>query len=135
MSSQYGGPGGPCEGIEMNESASSVVLSPDATATVRHTGDHTLVRVVGEMDEQAAEAAAALVELAVEGGRPVDVDLSGTTFFCAAGVTWLVRLYQRGTGEVRVVAASVPVREVLEACRLPMTSTGGLPSPRHAGAF
>lgn len=119
----------------MSESTTSVILSPDATATVRRTGNHTLVRVVGEVDERDAAAAGSLVDLAVDGGLPVHVDLSDVTFFSAAGISWLVRLYRRGTAEVRVIAASTTVREVLQACGLPMSSAGGLPSPRHVGAF
>ncbi len=119
----------------MNESTFSVVLSPDATATVTHAEDHTLVRVAGEVDESAAAAAGYLVDLVVDGGRPVHVDLRGVTFFSAAGVSWLVQLYGLGSGDVRVVGASAPVREVLHLCHVPMTSHRGLPSPRHAGAF
>ncbi len=122
MSSRYGGPGGPREGIEMTTSTLPVTLSPDATATVRRAADHTFVRVSGEVDERAATTCRTLVELVVHGGLPVQVDLSGVTFFSAAGITWLVRLYERSEAEVRVVAASEPVRDLLRACDLPMTS-------------
>lgn len=118
----------------MDASTSSVILSPDATATVRHTPDHTLVQVSGEVDERAAAACEALVDLVVKGDGPVHVDLHGVTLFSAAGVSWLVRLYGRGSSEVRVVGASAPVREVLQVCGVPMQSRGSLPSPRHAGA-
>lgn len=115
----------------MDASTFSVVLSPDATATVQHTPGHTFVRLLGEVDESAAAAARYLVDLVVEAGRPVHVDLGSVTFFSAAGVGFLVRLYQHA-GDVRVVAASAPVREVLDACGVPRMSPAGLPSPRHA---
>lgn len=106
----------------------SVILSPDATATVRHTADHTLVRVSGEVDERAATTCRTLADLVVQAGLPVRVDLSGVTFCSAAGVTWLVALYERSETDVRVEAASEPVRELLTACGLPMTSR---PARRH----
>ncbi len=118
----------------MNESTSSVILSPDATAVVRQTPGRAVVQVVGEVDERAASAARSLVDLAVRSADVVLVDLSDVTFFSAAGVSWLAHLYQRGAGEVRVVAASEPVREVLQTCGVPLRSRGGLPSPRHADA-
>lgn len=116
----------------MNESTFSVVLSADATAVVRYADGRTLVRVAGEVDESAAATFATVVDLAAARGEPVQVDLSGVTFFSAAGVTWLVRLYRRAVGGVRVVATSEPVRQVLRACGTPTASRGGLPSPRQA---
>lgn len=119
----------------MNTQRVSVVLSSDATAVVVTAADHTLVRVRGEVDERAAVTCGTLVDLVSEAGLPVQVDLSGVTLFPAAGVSWLVRLYQSEV-DVDVVAASGAVREVLDACGIPLVArAGGLPPPRHAGAF
>lgn len=52
----------------------------------------------------------------IEADRPVRVDLSGVTFFCAAGVTWLVNLRAAVRTQVRIVAISDDVREVLDVC-------------------
>lgn len=116
----------------MNGSIFSIVLSADATAVVRYADGRTLVRVAGEVDERAAATCETVVDLAAARSEPVQVDLSGVTFFSAAGVTWFVRLYRRAVGGVRVVSASEPVRQVMRACGTPTSSRGGLPSPRQA---
>jgi anti-anti-sigma factor len=69
----------------------------------------TLVRVHGEIDAASATAFSEALVGAKEAGRPVLLDLSGTTFIDSAGIRILVRSMWdiRGSGStLQLVAAS-----------------------------
>lgn len=118
----------------MDAATFSVPLSPDATAVVLRAPGTTSIRLTGEIDECAVGVARSLVDLVVERGSTAQVDLSGVTFFSAAGVSWLVGLLQRATGDVQVAAASEPVRELLALCGVPITTPGATEQRPYAQA-
>lgn len=87
-------------------------------ATVTASWDQGLMRLVvtGEVDAGVAADAASLVEPLSESATAVAVDLVDVTFFCAAGVGWLIELDRLVPGGIRVVAASECVRAVVALC-------------------
>jgi anti-sigma B factor antagonist len=59
-------------------------------------GAHAVVRVSGEVDAMTAPRLAAAVTAALDGERPVVVDLTSVTFLDSAGLAALVRVTERG---------------------------------------
>jgi len=118
----------------MDESRGPVVFVSGATATVTQTAGVLVVALAGEVDECFSRTGASLTRTVAAAGKPVHVDLSEVTFFTAAGVAWLVSLYAAADNEVRVVAMSPVVREVLGLCDVPTTSLS-LGAQRQAGRY
>lgn len=111
----------------MADSPNSVTFSSGAIARLAAAPDRLVVTVTGELDACFAPSGAALRKLLAAQDLPVDLDLSGLTFFSAAGVSWLVSLYTQVPSGVRLVAASEAVLEVLDVCGVPapLVPTGG----------
>jgi anti-anti-sigma factor len=109
----------------MTESSISAISPSGARATVTWGTDRCHVVVAGDVDATFDDRGAAVITQTQQLGRPVEVDLSGVTFFSAAGVNWLTSLYKGVEAGVRVVAASDAVQRVLSICDVPMQSTGG----------
>ena len=108
----------------MDESSAALTFISGATATVSWDADRVLLTLAGEVDEYFSDAGTSMIELVAGLDRPVHVDLSGVTLFTAAGVSWLVALYDRIPHPVRVVAAGELVLDVLAVCRVATQSPG-----------
>lgn len=109
----------------MADSSTALTFISGATATVAWDADRVLLTVAGEVDEYFSAAGTSMIELVAGLDRPVHVDLSGVTLFTAAGVSWLVALYDGIPHPVRVVAAAELVLDVLAVCRVATESSGG----------
>lgn len=108
----------------MDDSGTALTFISGATATVAWDADRVLLTLAGEVDEYFSAAGTSMIELVAGLDRPVQVDLSGVTLFTAAGVSWLVALYEGIPHPVQVVAAAELVLDVLAVCRVPMESRG-----------
>lgn len=115
----------------MDESSAAVTFFSGATATVTWDADRVLLALAGEVDECFTGAGTSMIELVAGLDRPVDVDLSGVTLFAAAGVSWLVALYDGIAHPVRVVAAGDLVLDLLAVCLVPRDSSGLHRSVEH----
>lgn len=104
--------------------SSGSTSSVGAHASVTWETGRSRVIVIGECDLMFEPSGATIITLLRGQRLPVDVDLSGVTLFCAAGVGWLASLYRGVDSEVRVVAASSPVKRVLDVCGVPLHSAG-----------
>lgn len=108
----------------MDESSAALTFISGATVTIAWDPDRVLLTLAGEVDEYFSAAGASMIELVAGLDRPVHVDLSGVTLFTAAGVSWLVALYDGIPHPVRVVAAGELVLDVLAVCRVATESPG-----------
>ncbi|WP_263731975.1 hypothetical protein [Cellulomonas sp. SG140] len=108
----------------MDDSSAALTFVSGATATVSWDADRVPLSLAGEVDEYFSDAGASMIELVAGLDRPVHVDLCGVTLFTAAGVSWLVALYDGIPHPVRVVAAAELVLDVLAVCRVATSSPG-----------
>lgn len=118
----------------MDDSSTALTFISGATATVAWDADRVLVTLAGEVDEYFSDAGTSMIELVAGLDRPVHVDLSGVTLFTAAGVSWLVALYEGIPHPVQIVAAGDLVLDVLAVCRVATESPGPGPSAAIRGA-
>ncbi len=80
-----------------------------------------LVRVRGEVDLSWSQQLRKSILAALNGGRPVAVDLSQVTYIDSSGIAALVEGFQNARGKSQrfsLVAVSKPVHAVLELARL-----------------
>ena len=88
---------------------------------VQDQASFTLVLVEGEVDMSWSNDLREAILGPLNAGRPVMVDLSGVKYIDSSGIAGLVEGYQKARssgGAFGLVAASEPVRSVLELARL-----------------
>ena len=75
-----------------------------------------LVRVTGEIDQQTVDELYDMLDMLDEEAERLQLDLRGVSFIASAGITFLLRAARHLA--IEVVAASRPVRRVLDMTRL-----------------
>lgn len=109
---------------------------PDATVGVAETAGATRLLLAGEIDAGVADDAAEAIQRIAATDGPVEIDLAAVTFMDCYGLRIIQAVVERVSAPVRVVAASDPVRFLLEAAGLaalttddPVADAPGTPGP------